>query len=80
MWSRRAQEYEIKFSVITKLQKLWETCIEKVSANNRIMKGYFVAIERLAKLRQLKNDSFQSTEKIEQILSKIIFWTIPVIL
>ena len=78
MWSRRAQEYEAKISsgkiyelaeVVRDLNKGEDLMIDQSYSERQMFQ---VAIERLARevAAVEKTDYFQSTEKIEQILSK----------
>ena len=77
MWSRRAQEYEAKISSGEPI-KIAEVVRDLFRKNSQSDQSYSerqmfqVAIERLARevAAVEKTDYFQSTEKIEQILSK----------
>ena len=77
MWSRRAQEYETKIYSGDPI-KIAEVVRDLFRKNSQSEQSYSerqmfqVAIERLARevAAVEKTDYFQSTEKIEQILSK----------
>ena len=77
MWSRRAQEYETKIFSGEPI-KIAEVVRDLFRKNSQSEQSYSerqmfqVAIERLARevAAVEKTDYFQSTEKIEQILSK----------
>jgi len=77
MWSRRAQEYETKIFSGEPI-KIAEVVRDLFRKNSQADQSYSerqmfqVAIERLARevAAVEKTDYFQSTEKIEQILSK----------
>ncbi len=77
MWSRRAQEYESKIFSGDPI-KISEVVRDLFRKNSQAEQSYSerqmfqVAIERLARevAAVEKTDYFQSTEKIEQILSK----------
>ena len=77
MWSRRAQEYETKIFSGDPI-KISEVVRDLFRKNSQSEQSYSerqmfqVAIERLARevAAVEKTDYFQSTEKIEQILSK----------
>ena len=77
MWSRRAQEYETKIFSGEHI-KIAEVVRDLFRKNSQADQSYSerqmfqIAIERLARevAAVEKTDYFQSTEKIEQILSK----------
>ena len=77
MWSRRAQEYETKIFCGEPI-KIAEVVRDLFRKNSQADQSYSerqmfqIAIERLARevAAVEKTDYFQSTEKIEQILSK----------
>ena len=77
MWSRRAQEYETKIFSGEPI-KIAEVVRDMFRKNSQADQSYSerqmfqIAIERLARevAAVEKTDYFQSTEKIEQILSK----------
>ena len=77
MWSRRAQEYETKIfsGDPIKISEVVRDLYRKSSQSEQSYSErqmFQVAIERLARevAAVEKTDYFQSTEKIEQILSK----------
>ena len=75
MWSRRAQEYETKIfsGDPVKISEVVRDLFRKSSQAEQSYSErqmFQVAIERLARVAAVeKTDYFQSTEKIEQILS-----------